>query len=32
MTSGERASVGDDYVLATGDEGAARLHLLDEAP
>ena len=30
MTSGERASVGDDYVLATGDEGAARLHLLDE--
>ena len=30
MTNGERASVGDDYVLATGDEGAARLHLLDE--
>lgn len=30
MTSGDRAPVGDDYVLATGDEGAARLHLLDE--
>lgn len=30
MTGGERASVGDDYVLATGDEGASRLHLLDE--
>ena len=30
MADGERASVGDDYVLATGDEGAARLHLLDE--
>jgi SAM-dependent methyltransferase len=30
MTNGERASVGDDYVLATGNEGAARLHLLDE--
>lgn len=30
MTGGERATVGDDYVLATGDEGAARLHLLDE--
>ena len=30
MTSSERASVGDDYVLATGDQGAARLHLLDE--
>lgn len=30
MANSERASVGDDYVLATGDEGAARLHLLDE--
>jgi len=30
MANGERASVGDDYVLATGDAGAARLHLLDE--
>ena len=30
MTNGGRAPVGDDYVLATGDEGAARLHLLDE--
>jgi ubiquinone/menaquinone biosynthesis C-methylase UbiE len=26
----ERVRVGDDYVLATGDEGAARLDLLDE--
>ncbi|HEU4841591.1 MAG TPA: hypothetical protein VFT09_09120, partial [Ilumatobacteraceae bacterium] len=30
MSSGERGAVGDDYVLATGDEGAARLHLLHE--
>jgi len=30
MADGERATVGDDYVLATGDEGAERLHLLDE--
>jgi hypothetical protein len=30
MTNSERASVGDGYVLATGDEGAARLDLLDE--
>lgn len=30
MAKSERASVGDDYVLATGDEGVARLHLLDE--
>ncbi len=30
MTSSERAPVGDDYVLETGDAGAARLHLLDE--
>src|SRR5262245_46453950 len=29
MADGERATVGDDYVLATGDEGAERLHLLD---
>ena len=29
MTHGERVSVGDDYVLATGDSGAARLELLD---
>jgi SAM-dependent methyltransferase len=26
----ERGRVGDDYVLATGDEGAARLDLLEE--
>jgi ubiquinone/menaquinone biosynthesis C-methylase UbiE len=26
----ERARVGDDYVLATGDEGATRLDLLDD--
>src|SRR5262245_24964398 len=30
MAEAERAPVGDDYVLATGDEGAERLHLLDE--
>lgn len=30
MSGAERVSVGDDYVLATGDEGVARLHLLDE--
>jgi SAM-dependent methyltransferase len=30
MTSSERASVGDGYVLETGDEGSARLRLLDE--
>ncbi len=30
MTGSERVSVGDDYVLATGDRGAARLELLDE--
>jgi ubiquinone/menaquinone biosynthesis C-methylase UbiE len=30
MAEAQRARVGDDYVLATGDEGAARLDLLDE--
>jgi SAM-dependent methyltransferase len=30
VSGSERVAVGDDYVLATGDEGAARLHLLDE--
>jgi len=30
VSSSDRVSVGDDYVLATGDEGAARLHLLDD--
>jgi ubiquinone/menaquinone biosynthesis C-methylase UbiE len=30
VSSSDRVSVGDDYVLATGDEGAARLQLLDE--
>lgn len=29
MTESERVSVGDNYVLATGDRGAARLELLD---
>lgn len=30
MTGSERVSVGDNYVLATGDRGAARLELLDK--
>jgi ubiquinone/menaquinone biosynthesis C-methylase UbiE len=30
MAEGDRAPVGDNYVLATGDRGAARLELLDE--
>jgi ubiquinone/menaquinone biosynthesis C-methylase UbiE len=30
MAEGDRAAVDDNYVLATGDRGAARLELLDE--
>jgi len=29
MTESERVSIGDNYVLATGERGAARLELLD---